>query len=115
MPAVVAVTARDLLAQVRPFDPVVENGELVFDRDPPGDLVPALEVLHTGVRAQLTRRTWWGGTIAVGTRPRVITLNPADPIPPGINLLCVEGDGSWDRIHPLARIDHPHLFGPDRA
>jgi hypothetical protein len=92
---------------LQPHGPAVEAGDLVFDRDPRAEWEPTLRVLHTGVRALLTLRPWWG---ASSDTPRVIVLNPAAPIPVGITLLCVEGDARWDRIDPAARIDIPQLF-----
>src|SRR5262245_34424082 len=107
MPTTAVMTARALLALVEPFGPSADGAELVFDADPPGEWVPALMVLHTGLRAVLTGRRWWGSAT---DRPRVVELNPAAPIPAGIALLAVEGDVRWDRIHPAARIDLPYLF-----
>ena len=100
-------TARELLAQLDPFGPTVERGELAFATDPPPELERAVSVLHTGIRATLARRRWWG---SMSEKPRVIELNPAAPIPAGITLLTVEGDECWDRIAPDARLDLPHLF-----
>ena len=102
-------TARDLLTHVRRSGPLVEGNELTFVGDPPPELDALLDLLHTGVRALLTGRCWWGSTTA---KPRVIELNPAAPIPHGIELLAVEGDARWDRIPPDARIDFPYLFAP---
>jgi hypothetical protein len=100
-----------LLALVRPFGPGVEGDALAFDRDPPVGWVGVLTVLHTGVRALLAGRRWYGcGSERATAAPR--PLDPSAPIPSGITLLCVEGDDRWDRIDPLARIDHPGLFDP---
>ncbi|QJX00254.1 hypothetical protein [Frigoriglobus tundricola] len=105
-------TAAELLALVELFGPTVEDGALVFDRDPPADLLAALRVLHTGIRAALTGRKWYGcGSTRKTAAPR--PLDPSDLIPPGITLLCVEGDQRWDRIHPAARLDLPRLFAPE--
>ena len=103
-------TVRDLLAIVAPFGPGVEDEELAFATDPPADLEPALRVLHTGVRAILTGRAWWGASTQ--KKPRVVELRTDKPIPADIGLLCVEGDRRWDRIAPDARLDCPHLFEP---
>lgn len=110
MPSVLTVpkTARDLLALVAPFGPAVEGEELVFATEPPTDLEPALRVLHTGVRAVLMGRAWWGAI--TDKKPRVMELRTNAPIPAGIGLLCAEGDTRWDRIAPDARLDHSHLF-----
>jgi hypothetical protein len=107
-------SAAGLLAAVRPFGPEAEGESLAFDLDPPEDLLPALRVLHTGLRAALTDRTWWGcGSTRKTAAAR--RLDPSAPIPPGITLLAVEGDARWDRIDPAARLDLPHLFGPPPA
>ena len=102
-------TAAALLAAVRPFDPAADGAGLVFDLDPPAELVAALSVLHSGVRAQLTGRRWVGcGSDRKTAAPRL--LDPAAPIPEGVTLLCVEGDPRWDRLDPFARLDLPALF-----
>ena len=107
---VTATTARALFAMIEPFKPDAIDGELVFTTDPPGELEPVLSILHTGIRALLIGRRWWGSTAANGKRPSVIILEPAALIPAGIVLLSVEGDQRWDRIDPAARIDNPGLF-----
>jgi hypothetical protein len=94
-------------ARVRPYGPGVEGAELVFAADLPADLEPVVSVLHTGVRAVLTGRKWYGCS---GDTGRVAELDPAAPVPCGITLLCVEGDPGWDRIRLLALLDHPELF-----
>ncbi|MBP3954958.1 hypothetical protein J8F10_06640 [Gemmata sp. G18] len=89
----------------------VEGVALEFEGDVPETLGPAMVLLQTGLRALITGRTWWGGR---SDSPRIEELHPGHLIPDGVTLLCVEGDGSggssWDRIHPAARIDYPHLF-----
>jgi len=102
-----ANTARGLLSAVQQYGPAVEDGDLTFATDPPPELDAVLRVLHTGVRALLAGRRWWGST---SEKPRVIELNPAEPIPADITLLTVEGDRCWDRIAPDAQIDFPKLF-----
>ena len=92
----------------------VEEGELVFGLDPPRDLEPVLSILHTGVRALLSGRRWWGSTAANGKRPRVVILEPAALIPAGITLLSVEGDQRWDRIDPASRSGSPGLFATEK-
>lgn len=103
-----ARTARELLARVLYLAPSVEGGELVFAAEVPTELLADLKVLHTGVRAVLVGRVWWGSSTDAPVRVRV--LNPHEPIPDGIGLVCVEGDARWDRIPPAARCDCPHLF-----
>lgn len=119
-------TAAGLLAVVAKFRPSIlrlayatesveqgvgramEGEELVFDLEPPADLLPLLRVLRTGIRAGLTGRTWLGVLMDESKPPRVLDITA--PIPPGITLLSVEGDDRWDRIHPEARIKLPQLF-----
>ncbi|AWM39108.1 hypothetical protein GobsT_26160 [Gemmata obscuriglobus] len=106
-------TATELLARVRGYGPAAEGAELVFATDPPPELDVLLRVLHTGIRAVLTGRRWWGSTDG---KPRVVELNPSVPIPADVALLAVEGDGVWDRVRPDARIDFPELFAaPETA
>lgn len=100
-------TARELLELLAPFGPAAEGEDLVFAADPPAELDAVLGVLHTGVRAAAAGRRWVGCDGATG---RVVVLNPAAPLPAGVTLLCVEGDGRWDRIDPAARLDLPRLF-----
>jgi hypothetical protein len=103
-----ARTARELLARVLDLAPSVEGGELVFATEVSTELLVDLKVLHTGVRALLTGRAWWGSSTDAPVRVRV--LNPNEPIPDGIGLLCVADDARWDRIVPAAGCDCPHLF-----
>jgi hypothetical protein len=100
--------ARALLARLELFGPAAADDDLVLDLDPPAELARVAAVLHTGVRAVLTGRKWYG---CDGRTGRVYALDPGQPIPAGITLLCVEGDRRWDRTHPGARLDHPRLFG----
>lgn len=102
------LTARDLLARLAPFGPAVEGGELVLASDPPADLLAVLRVLHTGVRAALSGRAWWGSTS--DGKPRVFELPTDAPVPVGVSLLCAAGDARWDRVPPAARLDLSHLF-----
>ena len=92
-------TARGLFAILAPFGPRVEAGELMFDLDPPEALDRVLLRLHTGARAVLSRRPWFG---CDGKTGRVVELNPGAPIPDGITLVCVEGDPRWDRLPPTS-------------
>ncbi|MBY0461517.1 MAG: hypothetical protein K2V38_29730, partial [Gemmataceae bacterium] len=52
-------------------------------------------------------RPWWGCS---GERARMWALSTAEPLPVGVVLLAVEGDGRWDRISPEAMADLPQLF-----
>src|SRR5690348_17187474 len=101
------ITAASLLATVRPFGAAVEGLELVFDDDLPPDIVELLRVLHTGVRALIASRKWFG---CEGKTGRIVDLLPAFPVPEGITLLAVEKDTRWDRIHPSAWVECPRLF-----
>jgi hypothetical protein len=100
-------TARTLLDALAACGPAAEGEELILVSAPAAELEPLLHVLHTGVRALLTGRRWYG---CDGSTGRSYELNPCAPIPAGVLLLSVEGDGRWDRIHPSARIDLPSLF-----
>ena len=102
-------TARELLDALAPFGPSADGQDLVLAATPPPDLDEVVAVLHTGVRALLSGRRWFGCDGATG---RVAALNPAAPIPAGVTLLTVERDRGWDRIAPTARLDLPRLFDP---
>ena len=110
MPAVTAPTsAAELSAVVLAYRPTMEVGALAFVVEPPPELERLLRVLHTGVRAALTGRPWYGcGSDRKTAAPR--QLDPAAPIPAGVTLLAVEGDRRWDRIDPGARLALPDLF-----
>lgn len=110
MPTVIPPsTVADLLAAVLAYLPTVEGEALAFEAGLPRELSRRLRVLHTGVRAALTGRAWFGcGSDRKTAAPRL--LDPAAPIPLGVTLLCVEGDRRWDRIDPGARLDLPELF-----
>ena len=69
--------------------PRVEGQDLVCDKPPPSPLDLRLAVLHTGVRAVLTRRPWYGCDCDSGF---AWELNPAAPVPAQVGLLCVGGD-----------------------
>jgi hypothetical protein len=69
-------TATGLLALVEPFGPAAEGDALVFDLDPPADLEPALRVLHTGIRAALTGRRWYGWATPARPRGRARSTHP---------------------------------------
>lgn len=94
-PVRLPATARALLAQLEPFGPTVDGTALLFTTAPPSRLLPVLGVLHTGVRAILGSRRWFGCNGATG---HVRELHPGDAIPRGITLLAVEGDPRWDRL-----------------
>ena len=104
------MTAAELLAALQEAgcEPTADEGELVLSADPPYALAAEVELLHTGVRAILAGKCWYGCDTATG---RTIVLDPADLIPNNVGLLAVEGGAElWDRIHPLARFDFPDSF-----
>lgn len=105
-------SARALLAAASDFGPAVEAQDLTFGGDLPRDLEVKVRVLHTGLRAILAGRRWYG---CDGSTGLATALDPRTPIPPGVTLLCVEGDQRWDRIHPAARLDNPELFATPAA
>lgn len=120
------MTAAALLAALTAAGcrPTVDGEELVFDRPPPDHLAGPLGVLHTGVRAVLAGRRWYGFDPATGRACGPFpargdgllafgALDPARPLPANVGYLSVGGDACWDRISPFARFDHPELFAPD--
>jgi hypothetical protein len=105
-----STTVASVLGRLAACIPHVEGTELTLDLDPPADLNPVLRVLHTGCRALLAGKPWYGLTGADGHPPRFYTLDPKRPIPLRVAILCVAGDTEWDRIPPWSRIDNPELF-----
>lgn len=110
------MTAAELLAALHQAGcaPSVDGADLVLSTDPPDALATTVELLHTGVRAILTGKRWYGCDTTTG---RGVELDPAARIPLNIDMLVVEGAAErWDRIHPQARLDLPELFaaGPTR-
>lgn len=100
-------TAIGLFEALKPYQPLVEHGNLTFTTNPPDELDPLLRVLHTGIRSLITGKIWYGEK---SCKPGVVVLNPGVVIPARITLLCVSGDQKWDRIPADARIDLPQLF-----
>ena len=112
-----AVQVFDLL---RLYDPTVEGAELIFASDPPDDLWQMAAILHTGLRAVLMNRRWFGidtdghscgpypsrgnGPLAFGA------LDTAKPIPQQVRLVTVEGERGWDRVRPASYMNFPQLF-----
>jgi hypothetical protein len=113
------MTAAQLFAALQPYGVAVEGGGLAYDADAPPDLERVLDAaLHTGVRAVLSGRRWFGSTSSDGRsqkNPRVVELDPQKPLPRDTALLCVEGDDRWDRVHPAAHIDCPDIFKPEKV
>lgn len=106
------MTAAELLTALQETgcEPTVDGEELVLSADPPDTLAVKVQLLHTGVRAILTGKRWYGCDTATG---RTVALDPAAPIPHNVGLLIVEGAAEqWDRIHPLAHLDSPESFAP---
>lgn len=103
------MTVAELLAALRDArcEPAVDGADLVLAADPPDALALRLEVLHTGVLALLTGKRWYGCDPATG---RTVALDPANRIPPVVELLSVGGTDLWERLHPVARLDFPELF-----
>jgi hypothetical protein len=109
-------TALSLFAALKPLNPVVEGDKLGFGSDPPTALKPILRVLHTGIRALVTKRRWFATTASPArsnarfSNLSAVELDPDAPIPANTIILCVEGDKRGDRVRPVALIDHPELF-----
>ncbi|MBN9517922.1 hypothetical protein J0H58_05270 [bacterium] len=109
MTSTLALTASDVLASARAFGPAVEGSDLVFVAALPAEVARGGSVLHSGLRAVLSGRAWFG----CGSSPRAAAprrLNPHAQIPHGVTLLAVAGDERWDRIDPAARAAMPELF-----
>lgn len=102
-------TARDLCAVLHAYGVMLEGNDLTFVTPLPFELEDAVQVLHTGVRAVLLGRAWWG---TATEKARVVELIPAEPVPDDIALLAVASDERWDRVRPDAVLDFPHLFAP---
>lgn len=88
------------------------------------ELLQRMQILQTGLRAVLTGKRWFGVDVrtgrACGPHPArghgLLAFGALDPtckLPAIVGLLAVEGDVSWDRLSPLARLDFPALFAPD--
>jgi hypothetical protein len=120
------MTASQLLSELRQCgcEPGVDGFDLVFDSEPPAHLAPFLAVLHTGVRAILTGRRWFGidpttgrscgPQRACGSGPLAFgALDPTKLLPRRCGLLCVEKDPCLDRIHYAAFLDSPAVFEPE--
>jgi hypothetical protein len=90
-------TARAVLAALEQAgcSPRVAGEALSFTRRPPRELFPLVRVLHTGIRAVLTGRTWLGCSTDTGWSA---PLDPGAAVPDWCGLLCVQGDSAWDRM-----------------
>ena len=108
------MTAAELLTALSAggYEPEADGGELVLAAAPPDALAGPLDVLGTGVVAVLTGRPWWG---CDGDTGRTLALDPRQRIPANVTLLSVGGWTGWDRLHPSAALDLPHIFAAPPA
>jgi hypothetical protein len=102
-------TASGLLAVLEKsgYSPRVGGHRLTFDPRPTEVVLPAIRLLHTGIRAIVTNRPWLGCSTATGWA-QVIDSNK--PVPSWVGLLAVQGDTIWDRIRSAAKFDLPTCF-----
>lgn len=124
------MTVRHLMADLSAAGVVLEvdgggvNWSCAGDDDPPDRLLDALAVLHTGVRAVLTGKRWFGIDPETGKpcgpRPKdgagllaFGALDPSSKLPHNVGFLCCEGDAVWDRISRTSRIELPYLFATE--
>ena len=116
------MTAVDLLAAIASFDPSPDGEGLAYDEGLPEDLERLVAVLHTGVRAIMTGREWWGSTVSATVSgqnglkrlPRVVQLDPSKCLPHDIQLLSVEGDSRWDRINLAIVCELPAVWAREK-
>ena len=104
--------------------PTIDGPDLVFDADPPRELVVNLEVLLTGVRSLLLGKRWIGIDPTTGrpcgpyparaTGPLAYgALDPSTLLPRAVGLLIVGASAEqWDRLSPSAPEAFPDLFEP---
>ena len=111
------MTAADLLRLLVEAggDPAAEGADLTLDADPPAELEPLVEVLHTGLRALLSGRRWFAFDAAGrGCGPRTDhALDPGRLLPRGATHVCVEGF-AWNSLDGCVN-RHPELFEPPAA
>jgi len=109
------MTAHELLTALVAVgcEPFRENDDIEVKRDVPRDLYPYVELLHTGVRAILSGRRWFGidadgRGVGFGVGGE---MSPFETIPDNAVLLTVEGArDSWDRIPQQVKLDFPKAF-----
>jgi hypothetical protein len=89
------------------YSPRVEGHRLTFDPRPPDVFLPVIRLLHTGIRAILTRRTWLACSTTTGWAQMIDTNKP---VPSWVGLLAVQKDTKWDRIRSAAKFDLPYCF-----
>jgi hypothetical protein len=102
-------TAAELLAELErnQLTPAVDGHTLVLPPHLSDMHHRSLQVLHTGVRAILSNRPWYGCSCATGWS---MPLSPERPIPGWVGLLCVAGDTIWYRIPALKLNEWEHFF-----
>ena len=102
-------TAAELLAELERSQqtPSVDGRTLVLPPHLSDMHHRSLQVLHTGVRAILSNRPWYGCSCATGWS---MPLSPEQLIPGWIGLLCVAGDTDWHRIPHLTPDERLHYF-----
>jgi len=104
------MTAQELLGDLTAAGCVVtvDGCDLCLDGDGPERLERYLPLLHTGVRAILAGRKWFGLDGATG---RITDLLPAARLPRNVTLAAVEGRAEvWDRFGPWVLVDFPECF-----
>jgi len=97
-------------------NPAIDGLDVTFDREPPPELNRFLDVLLTGVRAQLLDKQWFGIDCATGRfLGKGGHLNPAAKLPRNVGLLTVANGKAepWDRLSPWVLTDFPDCFDPE--
>lgn len=90
----------------------VHEGKLRVSKNVPVDLHPKLAILHTGIRAILTRSAWYGFRSAHASW-KDGKDNPLDTkklIPIGIDRLCITGGKCWNAISDQQMNDNAELW-----
>jgi hypothetical protein len=88
----------------------IEGDELVLSAPPPPGLAGYLSLLHTGIRAIIRGRKWYGidqngrGCSDDGT------IDPREKIPSSVYLLSVGSESSWHHIDNRLRDEVPNAF-----
>jgi hypothetical protein len=94
------MSAEELYGMIAGLGVRCDGTRLKFSKSPPEDLKPVIKTLKTGLRAILEGRRWFA-TIESrsnrGVNVRVVELETNEPLPADVVLLCVEGDGEWER------------------
>ena len=83
------------------------GGKLCLTGPVPPALLPACQLLKTGLVALSSGRSWWG---CDGLSGHWVRLDTRQPIPDAVTLLACEGAAKWDRVPSAARLDCPPLF-----